>query len=44
MKKKNAKSKALEKQADNLLKKDEQAQKLKEIGKRINNEKIKKLL
>jgi hypothetical protein len=43
MKKKNFKSKALEKQADKLLKQDEQAQKLKEKGKGLDLNKLKKL-
>jgi len=44
MKKKNLKSKALEKQADKLLKQDEQAQKLKEKGKSVDVNKFRKLL
>jgi hypothetical protein len=44
MKEKDYKSKALEKQADKLLKQDEQAQKLKEKGKSVDVNKFRKLL
>lgn len=44
MKKKDHKSKALEKLADKILEQDEQAQKLKEKGKNVNVDKFKKML
>lgn len=41
---KQQKQKSLEKWADKLLKKDEEAQKLKEMGKKLDVTKFKKLL
>ena len=43
-KRESAKRKALEKIADKMLEKDEQAQKLKEKGKNIDVDKFKKML